>query len=85
MPTTPIALTDEQMDSVLRAATPLLPCDRTPFLEALAHTLQAQPLIGDGTVHRAIAETQKRFFTPPREHGNNTAPKHRIVVKRSAD
>jgi len=35
-------------------------------IKALAQALQAQPLIGDGTVHRAIADTQKRFFDPPR-------------------
>jgi hypothetical protein len=62
----PLALTDEQMDSVLRAAAPLQPRDRAPFLEALAQALSAQPLIGDGSIHRAIADTQKRFFDPPR-------------------
>jgi hypothetical protein len=69
---TPISLSDQQLDAVLRAAEPLLPCDRGPFLEALA-----QPLIRDGTVHRAIADTQRRFWDPPQESGFNGAPKHR--------
>jgi hypothetical protein len=60
---TPLALTDEQMDSVLRAAVPLQPRDRAPFLEARAQALSAQP----SSIHRAIADTQKRFFDPPRE------------------
>jgi hypothetical protein len=34
-------------------------------------------LIGDGTVHRAIADTQRRFFEPPQESGLNGAPKYR--------
>jgi hypothetical protein len=62
---------------VARAAEPLLPRDRGPFLEALAQALAAQPLIGDGTVHRAIADTQRCFFEPPQESGFNGAPKHR--------
>jgi hypothetical protein len=56
------------MDAVMRAASPLQPQDRTPFLEALAQALQAQPVLGDGIIHRAIAETQRRFFDPPREY-----------------
>jgi hypothetical protein len=78
MPTMPISLTDIQLDAVLRAAAPLLPQDRSPFLEALAHALQGQPLLGDGVIHRTIAETQKRFFTPPRENGLRAAPKLRV-------
>ena len=64
---TPLALNDEQMDSVMRAAAPLLPSDLGPCLQALAQVLSAQPLIGDGSIHRANAETEKRFFAPPRE------------------
>jgi hypothetical protein len=72
----PIALTDDQMDAVLRAAAPLAPHDRGPFLEVLPQALQAQREIGDGTVHRAIAETQKQFFTPPQLAGFNVSPRH---------
>jgi hypothetical protein len=64
------------MDAVLRAAAPLEPRDRVPFLEALAQALQAQPLLGDGIIHRTIAETQRRFYDPPREHGNYAGPRH---------
>jgi hypothetical protein len=79
---TPLALTDQQLDAVLRAAEPLLPRDRGPFLEALAQALAAQPVIGDGTVHRAIAATQRQFFSPPDEVGLNNAPRH-LGAKRS--
>jgi hypothetical protein len=73
---TPLALTDDQMSAVLRAAEPLLPGDRTPFLEALAQALATQRVLGDGLIHRVIADTQRRFFEPPDERGLNTAPRH---------
>ena len=62
---TPIALTDSQMDAVLRAARPLEPHVRGAFLEAMAQVLAAQPELGDGSVGRAIAATQRAFFDPP--------------------
>jgi hypothetical protein len=49
---TPLALTDQQLDAVLRAAEPLLPRDRGPFLEEVARALATLPDIGDGIVHR---------------------------------
>ncbi len=60
-----LKLTDEQMSALLNAAKPLMPDDRPAFLEAVARELQNQPTIGDGVVHRAIVETQKRFRDPP--------------------
>ena len=61
--TTPIALTDQQLDAVVRAAAPLEPRARVEFLEELANSLQAQPELGDGVVFRVIAATQRRFVT----------------------
>jgi hypothetical protein len=75
MPTTPIALTDLQLDAVMRAAAPLLPCDRSPFLEEVARELAALPDIGDGVLHRVIMSVQRRHFSPPRENGLRSAPK----------
>ena len=55
----PLRLSDSQMDAVMRAAQPLAPNVRVAFLEALAQVLAAQPVIGDGSVGRAIAATQR--------------------------
>ena len=62
----PLALSDSQMDAVLRAAEPLLLCDRGPFLIALAGMLRNEPQpLGDGAVFRACRELQREFFKPP--------------------
>jgi hypothetical protein len=51
---------------------------RVPFFEEVAQALAAQPLLGDGLIHRCIAETQRRFFTPSEEAaGLKGAPRHR--------
>ena len=60
----PLAFSDEQIDAILRAATPLAPGDRTAFLEEVAAKLNGQPL-GDGIVFRTIRETQLRYLDPP--------------------
>ena len=59
----PLRLSDSQMDAVMRAAQPLAPNVRVAFLEALAQVLAAQPEIGDGSVHRAIAATANEVGT----------------------
>jgi hypothetical protein len=74
--TTPIALTDEQMDAVMRAAAPLLPQDRSAFLEEVARELAVLPEVGNGSLHQVIARVQQRHFTPPSEHGNYAGPRH---------
>ena len=62
----PLALSDSQMDAVLRAAEPLLLYDRGPFLIALAELLRNEPQpLGDGAVFRACRELQRQFFRPP--------------------
>ena len=81
MPMTPIALTDEQMDSVLRAAAPLEPQDRSAFLEDLARELAALPDIGDGALHRVIMSVQRKHWDPPRESGLKSAPKQHIIKR----
>jgi hypothetical protein len=60
----PIALTDNQLSTVMRAAGALHVSDRDAFLRAVAATLATRE-IGDGTVGRVCAELQKRFFRPP--------------------
>ncbi len=63
--TRPLALTDQQYAAVCQACEPLLPADRDAFLRALAHVLQGEVEIGDGTVTRAIRSLQREFWRPP--------------------
>jgi hypothetical protein len=79
---TPIALTDEQLSAVMRAAAPLLPQDRSAFLQELARELAALPDIGDGALHRVLMQVQRRHFTPPSENGLRSAPKMHFGAKR---
>jgi hypothetical protein len=60
----PIALTDDQLDAIMSAAQPLAPADRSPFLEAVAAGLRGRE-IGDGLIHRMIAEAQRLYWHPP--------------------
>jgi hypothetical protein len=67
----PLRLTDDQLAAVFRAAQPLAVGDRALFLQDVATALQGR-LIGDGMLHRVIAQVQRRYFdapimsTPPR-------------------
>jgi hypothetical protein len=60
----PIHLSDSQFEQILRAAAPLSPEDRSPFLADVAAALRGQEL-GDGAVFRVIREVQERYFRPP--------------------
>jgi hypothetical protein len=63
-PPRPLALTDQQLDAIHRAAWPLGPHDRVPFLEAVAEALAGEPTLGDGVVYRVAVQAQRRFWTP---------------------
>jgi hypothetical protein len=63
-PVRPLHLTDDQLTAVMRAAEPLAIGDRGAFLLDVAAALAGQEL-GDGTVYRAIAQVQKRYYDPP--------------------
>jgi hypothetical protein len=76
MPTTPVSLSDDQLVAIIRAATPLLPPDRVPFFEAVAHELARLPEVGDGSLHRVIAEVQRRHFSPPKDSGYHGGSKY---------
>jgi hypothetical protein len=60
--TTPIGLTDDQMAMVYSAAGPLEPRARSAFLAELANALRGRGEIGDGELHQAIRETQRKYF-----------------------
>ena len=61
----PIRLSDAELDDIFRAARPLHLRDRDAFLQHVADQLSTCTAIGDGTVARAIRETQRRHFSPP--------------------
>ena len=63
-PDGPLRLTDDQLAAVLQAAEPLAIGDRGAFLQDVAAALQGQEL-GDGTVYRAIAQAQRKYYDPP--------------------
>jgi hypothetical protein len=60
----PIALSDLQLDAIMRAAEPLRPDVRASFLERVAEYLRDRE-IGDGAVYLAIAMAQREFFDAP--------------------
>ena len=61
-----LSFTDEQLDALLRAATPIPPADRTAFLEEIAAKLDGKT-IGDGVVFRVIREIQGHYLDPPQK------------------
>jgi len=65
--TPPLALTDDQMTTVLRADEPLHPRDRSAFAAAVAQVLRGQGVLGDGIVARVCRELQRKFMTSPPE------------------
>jgi hypothetical protein len=44
---------------------PLLPAQRTAFLEMLAAKLNGQRELGDGALYRLCRELQREVFDPP--------------------
>ncbi len=60
----PLALSDEQLLTVQRAAEPLHPHDRGAYLERVAEMLSGRE-IGDGLVGRVAREAQRQFLRPP--------------------
>jgi hypothetical protein len=79
----PIALTDEQLDAIIRACGPLRPDARGAFLETVAAALQGRE-IGDGAVYLAIAAAQRQFFDAPLSTDEREQPHHRGPTSRRA-
>jgi hypothetical protein len=57
--TPPIALTDDELQNIMAAASPLPPWQRDQFLNAVAAALKGRDL-GPGLVHRIAIEEQRR-------------------------
>jgi hypothetical protein len=62
----PLALTDEELATVLVLAAPIERARRDAFLHAVAVALASEPERGAGIVHRVRREIQRGFYDPPR-------------------
>ena len=61
----PLALSDSQLDQIMRLAAPLSVNVRAAFLERLASELRGLGELGDGVVFRTASRIQREFFDPP--------------------
>jgi hypothetical protein len=61
----PIRLSDDELTAVMNAARPLAPRDRDRFLKAVAQAIAELPVVGPGSVHRAIHATFRLYFDAP--------------------
>ena len=87
--TPPLALSDSQLDQIMRLAQPLQPAARDAFLRILAHEFRGRHDIGDGELHRVAVETIKsyRLFDAPdlaRGHVPRWPSRRRNGIIRSA-
>jgi hypothetical protein len=63
----PIPLSQPQFLALTNAAAALFPPHRDAFLCAVASALAGQPIVGDGTLGRAIRDAQVKFARPEPE------------------
>jgi len=75
MSPTPLALSDSQITAVMALARPLLPSQRTAFLELLAAKLDGQREPGDGALYRICRELQRQVLGARR-----SACTHKIAI-----
>jgi hypothetical protein len=62
---TKLVLSPDQVTAIFLAAKPLRPEQVEDYLHVVAEQLRACPVIGDGTVYRAVEVAQRAFFEPP--------------------
>jgi hypothetical protein len=68
----PLALTDNQLDTIMKHAMPLHPRLRRAFIEHVAVALRGQE-IGDGSLHRACVMVWRQMFDPPDLSGGHVS------------
>jgi hypothetical protein len=69
----PLALPDDLHAMIQAAAAPIAASERGQFLAELAAELQRHAVIGEGTVHRACAELQRRHTVEARSVAGSDA------------
>ena len=63
---TPISLTDSELEAIMTAAKPLAPWQRDRFLRRIAEEIVALgEQRGDGSVARAIRSVWREHYDPP--------------------
>jgi hypothetical protein len=65
MPSSPLRLSDAELDTILAAARPLAVDRRDAFLQSVATALAGCSEVGPGVLHRICSEQQRRYFDPP--------------------
>jgi hypothetical protein len=73
----PLALTDTQVDAVIRAAAPLPVAERAAFLEELGRVLAGRHEVGDGQLFVILRDVQRKHFRPPLATGMTPHPQRR--------
>ncbi|TYL85713.1 hypothetical protein [Bradyrhizobium cytisi] len=63
-----ISLTDTELQTVMAAAAPLQPHQRSQFLRDVAAELARHPEIGAGLIGRVVREVQREHLNPSRLH-----------------
>jgi hypothetical protein len=67
-----LALSPAQQQAIYRAAAPLTRSVQNDFIQAVMTTLERScPVLGDGVVHRVLAEMQRLYFAPPARTNDN--------------
>lgn len=61
----PLALSDHELDIVMRAAAPLPRARRNEFLQAIAEALKDCREPGPGVIFRTCREQLRKFYDPP--------------------
>lgn len=73
----PIALSDEELDLLNRLAAPIAYGERDQFLQKVADALAHCPQSGPGVVHRTAREIQRGFtLQSQKETDASTGPRH---------
>ena len=79
----PIALSDSQLEIIVRHAQPLPAADRSKYLNRVAALLHGQE-IGDGAVARAARQAQSELFRAPILPSNTGVPSYERKAQRRA-
>jgi hypothetical protein len=61
----PLALSDDDLSAIMRAAAPLRPHERDGFLRDIANEISKLPAVGPGALHRVITLVQRKHFDAP--------------------
>jgi hypothetical protein len=61
----PLCLSDSELDAIFAAARPIAVDRRDEFLQRVAELLREERELGDGVIARACRTAQKEFFEPP--------------------